>query len=69
MVARRQKKPFTNVVPNVGADVYQMNADGSAETNLTNAAGYDSLPAYAPSGKIAFTSDLGGNGSPEGGPA
>lgn len=57
-----KKIAFTNVVPNVGADIYQMNADGSEEQNLSRAEGYDSTPAYSPSGKIAFTSNLGGNG-------
>ncbi|MDQ3377633.1 MAG: hypothetical protein M3533_12170 [Actinomycetota bacterium] len=57
-----KKIAFTNVVPNVGADIYQMDADGSDEQNLSRAEGYDSLPSYSPNGKIAFTSNLGGNG-------
>ena len=38
-------------------DVFQMNADGSGETNLTNADGMDFSPTYFPTGtKVAFTS-------------
>ena len=38
-------------------DVFQMKADGSAETNLTNAVGLDFAPSFYPAGdKVAFSS-------------
>ncbi len=44
-------------------EIYRMNADGSAQTRLTNSAGYDGLPSISPDGRrVAFTSDReGGN--------
>ncbi len=44
-------------------EIYRMNADGSAQTRLTNAEGYDGLPSISPDGRrVAFTSDReGGN--------
>ncbi len=44
-------------------EVYVMNADGSAQANLTNnAVGNDSLPVWSPDGqKLAFASDRDGN--------
>ena len=44
-------------------EVYRMNADGSAQTRLTNNAGYDALPSISPDGtRVVFTSDReGGN--------
>jgi Tol biopolymer transport system component len=39
-------------------EIYRMNADGSAQTRLTNSAGYDGLPSISPDGRrVAFTSD------------
>jgi Tol biopolymer transport system component len=48
--------------PNVSAEIYVMNADGSGEQQLTNVAGYNSnAPAWSPNGtKIAFHSNRGG---------
>ena len=38
-----------------------MNADGTGQTNLTNARGNDFEPAWSPNGhKIAFLKDIGG---------
>jgi TolB protein len=43
-------------------DIFVMNADGSAQTNLTNHAANDIDAAWSPDGtKIAFTSDRDGN--------
>jgi len=40
------------------AEIYLMNADGSAQTRLTNNNAHDYSPAWSPDGtKIAFTSD------------
>jgi Tol biopolymer transport system component len=48
--------------PNVSAEIYVMNADGSGERQLTDVAGYNSnAPAWSPNGrKIAFHSNRGG---------
>lgn len=44
------------------ADVWAMNADGSAPVNLTNHPAYDVAPAFSPDGSmIAFTSDRDGD--------
>src|SRR2546422_4922277 len=43
-------------------EIYVMNADGSAQTNLTNNAADDYAPAWSPDGlKIAFVSVRDGN--------
>ncbi len=42
-------------------EIYSMNSDGSAQTNLTKNAARDFQPAWAPDGsKVAFTSDRSG---------
>jgi Tol biopolymer transport system component len=48
--------------PNVSAEIYVMNADGSGEQQLTDLDGYNSnAPAWSPNGrKIAFHSNRGG---------
>lgn len=47
-----------------GTDIYVMNADGSGQTGLTNAEGYELDPAWSPDGsKIAYAAD---GGSTEG---
>ena len=44
------------------AEIYVMNADGSGQTNLTDNAGEDWVPAWSPDGgRIAFQSDRDGN--------
>ena len=48
--------------PNVSAEIYVVNADGSGEQQLTDVDGYNSnAPAWSPNGrKIAFHSNRGG---------
>src|SRR5712692_4447518 len=44
------------------SDIYLMNADGSAQTDISNDPGSDPPPAWSPDGtRIAFTSDRSGN--------
>jgi Tol biopolymer transport system component len=44
------------------AEVYVMNVDGSAQTRLTNNAGFDENPAWSPDGlHISFDSSRDGN--------
>jgi TolB protein len=46
------------------AEIYVVNADGSAETRLTRNAAIDTQPAWSPDGNlIAFTSDRAGTGA------
>lgn len=48
---------FSNLV-----QVYMMNADGSAQTQLTNSSGFNRNPAWSPDGgQIAFQTDRDGN--------
>ena len=43
-------------------EIYVMDADGTAQTNLTNNPASDAVPAWSPDGtKIAFFSDRDGN--------
>jgi Tol biopolymer transport system component len=58
-----KKIAFTNRVTGQNSEVFQMNADGSEETNLTNEpSARDSGPAWTPdNNKIAFVSDRSGN--------
>ncbi|HEU4865464.1 MAG TPA: DNRLRE domain-containing protein, partial [Actinomycetota bacterium] len=45
-----------------GMDIWAMNADGTDQTNLTDAPGADVNPAWSPDGtKLAFDSDRSGN--------
>ena len=48
-------------------DIFTMNADGSAQTNLTGSGGLDAHPTWSPDGtRLAFISARDGNGDDEG---
>ena len=46
------------ILPGYNVEVYVMNADGTGQTNVSNAPGWDGYPTWSPDGdRIAFESD------------
>jgi TolB protein len=62
LAAADRPRALTTVMPERLRDIYLMNYDGSGLRNLTSGRGYESDPAWSPSGEhIAFVSDRDGN--------